>query len=93
MGFACPLTPLRSLVYRADVGADLIEHELVHIFTGVWRGDITPNTDEVEAHAWWPLFLVRQTAAASPDRFTAWFRIYVAEILGNPRFTAACGSL
>ncbi len=39
MGFACPLTPLRSLVYRADVGAGLIEHELVHIFTGVWRGE------------------------------------------------------
>ena len=38
MGFTCPLSPLGSLIYRADVGGGLIEHELVHLFAGVWRG-------------------------------------------------------
>lgn len=89
MGFSCPLTPLSSLVYRADVGGGLIEHELVHLFTGVWRGSIAPHADEVETHAWWPLYSVRQAAATSPDRFTAWFRIYIAEVLSNPNFTGA----
>jgi isopentenyl-diphosphate delta-isomerase len=89
MGFSCPLTPLSSLVYRADVGGGLVEHELVHLFAGVWRGSIAPHADEVETHAWWPLYSVRQTAAASPDRFTAWFRIYIAEVLSHPSFTGA----
>lgn len=89
MGFSCPLRPLSSLVYRADVGGGLVEHELVHLFTGVWRGSIAPHAYEVETYAWWPLYSVRQAAATSPDRFTAWFRIYIAEVLSNPNFTGA----
>ena len=45
MGFSCPLTPLQSLIYRADVGNGLVEHEFVHIFTGCWQGTVEPAAD------------------------------------------------
>ena len=79
MGFSCELTPLRTLIYRADVGSGLIEHELVHLFLGCWRGAVAPDADEAEAHAWRPLRAVRAEAAAKPERFTAWFRLYLAD--------------
>lgn len=77
MGFTCPLTPLQSLVYRAEVGDGLVEHEFVHIFTGCWQGGVEPAADEVEAHAWSPLGDVQSDAAAHADRYTAWFRLYL----------------
>ena len=77
MGFSCPLTPLHSLVYRADVGSGLIEHEYVHIFTGCWDGDVRPDDEEAEAHCWRPLADIQADAAHNPDRFTTWFRIYL----------------
>ena len=38
MGFACPLTPLFTVHYRADVSNGLIENELVHVFGGLYQG-------------------------------------------------------
>ena len=77
MGFSCPLTPLRSLIYRADVGNGLVEHEFVHIFTGCWQGKVKPAAEEVEAYAWSPLADVQVDAADNPERYTAWFRLYL----------------
>ena len=77
MGFSCPLTPLQSLIYRADVGNGLVEHEFVHIFTGCWRGPVEPAADEVEAYAWPTLATVQADAVDNPERYTAWFRLYL----------------
>jgi isopentenyl-diphosphate Delta-isomerase len=83
MGIACPLLPLSSLVYRADVGNGLIEHEFVHLFGGRWRGAVLPDPEEVDAHAWRPLRAVQADAAVHPERFTAWFRLYLADAAGD----------
>ncbi|MCZ7595131.1 MAG: isopentenyl-diphosphate Delta-isomerase [Hyphomicrobium sp.] len=77
MGFSCPLVPLGALIYRAEVGGGLIEHEYVHLFTGRWCGAVTPHPDEAEAHAWRTLSTVQTDVAAHPDRYTAWFRLYL----------------
>ncbi|KAB2942026.1 MAG: isopentenyl-diphosphate Delta-isomerase [Hyphomicrobium sp.] len=77
MGFSCPLVPLGALIYRAEVGGGLIEHEYVHLFTGRWCGAVTPHPDEAEAHAWLTLSTVQTDIAAHPDRYTAWFRLYL----------------
>ncbi len=81
MGIVCDLQPLGTLIYRADVGGGLIEHELVHLFAGFHRGAVHPNSAEAEDHAWHPLGAIRREAAAEPHRFTVWFRRY----LGEPR--------
>jgi isopentenyl-diphosphate delta-isomerase len=79
MGFTCPLAPMGALIYRADVGGGLIEHELVHLFSGRYEGPIHPDPREAEDYAWRPLRDVRREALASPDRFTVWFRRYLQE--------------
>ncbi len=79
MGFRCALRPIGALTYRADVGDGLIEHEFVYIFEGIYAGVVQPDADEVEDYAWRPLDEIRREAAAAPEQFTAWFRIYLAE--------------
>lgn len=77
MGIDCPLVPLHSLTYRADVGNDLIEHEVVHLFVGHWEGDVDADPSEVANYAWKTLDETRAEARAAPERFTAWFRVYL----------------
>lgn len=79
MGFCSQITPLGSLIYRADVGNGLIEHELVYLFMGHYDGAIDPDPFEVEDWCWLPVTDVRRQVAAEPDRFTYWFRRYLEE--------------
>jgi isopentenyl-diphosphate delta-isomerase len=77
MGVACTLTPLGTLQYRADVGGGLIEHELVHLHCGIYEGPVSPDRREAELYAWKTLAEIEAEAATAPERFTAWFCLYV----------------
>ena len=79
MGFTSELTPLGSLIYRADVSNDLIEHEFVHLFIGRHNGAIAPDDLEVENWRWQAVGDVRRSVRAGPDLYTAWFRRYLEE--------------
>lgn len=80
MGFSCDLVSLRSLIYRADVRGGLIEHEFVHLFAGCWRGAVVPDPTEVEAHALHPIHSLSHEIGSNPERFTAWFPLYVGDL-------------
>ncbi len=77
MGFTCELAPMGNLQYRADVGDGLIEHELVHLHSGVYAGPVLPDSREAELFAWRTPEEIETEAEAFPERFTAWFCIYV----------------
>lgn len=67
--------------YRADVGGDLVEHEVVDIFLARVPDPsalrVDPDPSEVAAVRWLELSdLVAETAEA-PHRFTPWLRIYL----------------
>jgi isopentenyl-diphosphate delta-isomerase len=79
MGFACALAPIGTHLYEADVGGGLVEHELVHLFAGEYTGDVHPDACEAEATAWRPMADIRREVEAAPERFTVWFRRYLAE--------------
>lgn len=67
--------------YRADVGAGLIEHELVDIFTAEAGPDlrVVPNPDEVMETRWVDLYDLAAEVQRMPARFTPWLRIYMTE--------------
>ena len=90
MGVDCALMPLQTLIYSAEVGAGLVEHELVHLFTACWRGAVEPDPAEAEGHVWQPLPAVRRAAVTAPDWFTPWFRLYLTlDLLGIEDVSAA----
>jgi len=80
--------------YRADVGDGLIEHEVAAIF--IAQADqnlkITPNPDEVMATRWVDYATLLAEIETTPDAFTPWLRIYLAEhadmIFGDMRASA-----
>lgn len=76
MGFSAPLEPLGTLIYRADVGPGMIEHELVHVFRGTSSDPVAPDPHEAEDYAWVDSGELSHMIAAQPARYSAWFRIY-----------------
>jgi len=78
-----PLTPVGQVEYRAPVPTlappDMIEHEVVDIFTAQAPRTliITPNPSEVRATAWVPLAKLLHDTQATPEIFTPWLRIYL----------------
>ena len=67
--------------YRADVGGGLIEHELVEIFVADAEDNliIEPNPDEVMDVRWVNFAALSGEIAQTPEAFTPWLRIYMAE--------------
>lgn len=77
MGFSCPLEALGTIRYRAEFGDGMIEHELVHVFRGLYDGPVAPNPREAEGYQWSSLEQIRADVAAMPQRFSVWFRQYI----------------
>lgn len=70
-----------QIEYRADVGAGLIEHEVVDLFLveTAQRPDVAENPDEVAATRWITLEHLEAEVARTPEIFTPWLRIYLSE--------------
>ncbi len=79
MGFACPLTPVFQTVYEADVGSGLREHEFVHVFAGQYDGAVRPDRAEADGYQWMTLGELKSQVGATPEKFTPWLRIYLAD--------------
>ncbi len=65
--------------YRAEVGDDMIEHEVVDIYLA--EADeglsVTCNPEEVNAVKWIDLDTLTKEAEQHPERFTPWIKIYL----------------
>jgi isopentenyl-diphosphate delta-isomerase len=70
-----------ELEYRANVGNDLIEHEVVQTFVAVCEHEpsISPNPDEVMAYKWVDPITLERLIATAPDQHTEWLKIYFRE--------------
>lgn len=75
------LTPRGRVEYRAEVGGGLVEHELVALFRAEAAADLAfaLNPAEVMALRWVELAALQAEIAATPERFTPWLRIYLAD--------------
>jgi isopentenyl-diphosphate delta-isomerase len=73
--------PAGLVEYRADVGNDLIEHEVVSVFMAKapLRPVLWPDPEEVADTAWTTLEELDAAIADDPLRFTPWLRIYLSE--------------
>ncbi len=70
-----------NLEYRANVGNDLIEHEVVDLFVA-WTDQslsVTPNPEEVMDWRWISLHELMGEIEQTPDTFTPWFKIYLSD--------------
>jgi isopentenyl-diphosphate delta-isomerase len=70
-----------GIEYRADVGGGLIEHEVVEVFSAQAPAHLVPqpDPDEVMQTRWITLEALEAEVQATPEKFTPWLRIYLAE--------------
>lgn len=70
-----------GIEYRADVGGGLTEHEVVEVFSAQAPAHLVPqpDPDEVMQTRWITLEALEDEVQASPEKFTPWLRIYLAE--------------
>jgi isopentenyl-diphosphate delta-isomerase len=70
-----------TVEYRAEVGGGMVEHEVVALFRATAGPDLplALNPDEVRAARWVDLGALQAEIAATPEVFTPWLRIYLAE--------------
>ena len=76
------LQPIHSFafLYKAQLDKGLIEHELDHVFTGVYNGEPAVNTEEVQDWKYVDVEWLREDVRMNPEAYTVWFR----EILNHP---------
>jgi isopentenyl-diphosphate delta-isomerase len=73
MGIDVELKDIGSFCYRAQLDANMIEHELDHVLIGEFCGQtIVPDADEVQNYKWESLPWVQQELRYSPYKYSTW---------------------
>src|SRR4029079_1891210 len=73
MGVDCELRDVGAFLYRADVGAGLVEHELDHLMIGRFDGVPSPDENEVAEWRWASPHDIERDLIANHERYAAWF--------------------
>lgn len=79
LGIETPLTYRFNFLYKADVGQNLWEHELDHVFTGNFEGEFKLNEEEVSEVRYISIDDLDKEMSANPENFTEWFKIILKE--------------
>ncbi len=86
LGIAARMKRTTILDYSADVGGGMREVEQVHLFHGEVNRinlKLKPNSDEVSATAWVSLPDLRRQMQRNPEKFSAWFKLYLSGEVGE----------
>jgi isopentenyl-diphosphate delta-isomerase len=81
MGFDCPLVKIATYRYTARVGDGLVENELDHLLAGEFEGAPAPDPSEATEWRWADPAAVLREATIAPQRFTAWLRGSLEQVL------------
>jgi isopentenyl-diphosphate delta-isomerase len=75
MGITCPLTWKATTQYTAEVGTNMIENEIVHLYFGEYNGPVTPDPAEASDWMWYD----RRTLCSEIEdshRYAYWLKDY-----------------
>ncbi|MBW2979071.1 isopentenyl-diphosphate Delta-isomerase [Candidatus Woesearchaeota archaeon] len=81
MGFDCALKEIFFFTYKANLGNNMIEHELDHVFFGIYNGKVHPNPKEVEDFKWVDLTTLTKDIKRNEKRYTYWFKIAIPKVI------------
>jgi len=79
LGIDVELSEKFDFIYKADVGNGLWEHELDHVFVGIFEDDFDLNKDEVDEVKYISVDDLDREMHENPENFTEWFKIILEE--------------
>ena len=80
MGFQCEMREVFHFIYKAPFDHGLTEHELDHVFIGLYNEDPEINPEAVEEWRWVDVDDLLEDVKFNPDNYTVWFKIALAEL-------------
>jgi isopentenyl-diphosphate delta-isomerase len=83
MGFNCNLEFMFTLRYCSDVGNNLTENEMDHVFIGTYNGPVNTNPEEVQDHKFVSIERLLQETTEHPQLFTAWLHLALPKFIEN----------
>lgn len=75
LGFDTPLEPLFHFIYKTPFDNGLTEHELDHVFIGVYDGPVHPNPAEVRDYCFMKTEAIAESLQLHQHKYTSWFNI------------------
>ena len=87
LGFKTYLQEAFYLIYSAEMDNKIWgEHELDHVFTGIYEGKIMPNPDEVAGYEWIKLTDLKKDIKRNPGKYSPWFKMILTKLGKSDRF-------
>jgi len=83
MGYDCEISSPFHFIYKAELDQGLTEHELDHVFTGIYEGVIKPDPSEVMDYRYIAIGDLLKEIENTPENFTEWFKIALPELLDS----------
>ena len=80
MGFSCEMKEVFDFIYKAPFDDGLTEHELDHVFVGMYNEDPEINAEEVAGWMWIDVDELLSEVKENPENYTVWFKIALAEM-------------
>jgi len=81
LGFKTPLKEVFLFAYEAEMDNKIWgEHELDHVFTGVYEGPVSPNPDEVSDYEWVKIGDLKKDIKNNPNKYSPWFKIILSKL-------------
>jgi isopentenyl-diphosphate delta-isomerase len=80
MSIEAHLVPKTIFTYYSKFDNGLIEHEVDHVFTGIYDKDPIINPEEVNDFSWKSMSDIHEEIKAHPEKFTSWFKIALERI-------------
>ena len=66
-----------KFTYKIKLDHDLIEHEIDHVYVGLFDGEPQPNENEAEDWKFFPLDKLREDMRLNPQDYTYWFKVII----------------
>ena len=87
MGFDCNLKFYDKLRYYTEFNNNMFEHEIDHIYLGIFDGEVKPNPSEASDYRWMEFSELIADIQANPEKYTVWFNLIINKLNSeNERF-------
>lgn len=80
LGFNCSMKFSFKFIYKAYFENSLKEHELDHVFTGIYDSEVLPDKNEVQAYRWVSMENLKNEIIENHSSFSVWFQKIIAEL-------------
>lgn len=80
LGFNCDLKFSFKFLYKVSFENSLKEHELDHVFTGIYDSEVLPDKNEVQAYRWVSMENLKNEIIENHSSFSVWFQKIIAEL-------------